>query len=60
MEAGEWRFDSTSSPVPGVKNMGVDALIGGEAIQEAVTAGAAQVGLAAAAVGAARGVRGIP
>src|SRR5580704_4360999 len=35
-------------------------LIGGETVEQPVAAGAAQVGLAAAAVGAARGVRKIP
>src|SRR5262249_20603879 len=35
-------------------------LIGGEAIEEAVAAGAAQIRLAAATVGATRGMRGIP
>src|SRR6516162_9538718 len=36
------------------------ALLGGEAIEQPVAAGAAQVGLATAAIGPARGMRWIP
>src|SRR5262249_33602666 len=41
-------------------NLRKNALVRHEAIEQAGAAGAAQVGLAAAAVGAARGMRGIP
>src|SRR5258705_13801571 len=37
-----------------------DRLLGGEAIEQPAAAGAAQIGLAAAAVWSARGMRGIP
>src|SRR6201995_976708 len=60
MGACEGYPSTTSSPVPTDKNIAATALIGGEAVQQTVTAGAAQVGLAATAIIAARRVRRIP